>query len=126
MVAGKDISPEKVAARLKSTRSRVKLDDLAETIIQKFGGIEAFADKYVQDYEAAKMGSTTRARLLDGAVKLMQSVAKKETAPDMDSITDDDLTTQIAEHLDTLLKSTPIVDLIAPKPEGASDGTPTH
>lgn len=125
----KTISSEKVATRLKSAKSRAKIEDLADTLIQKFGGLEKFAQKYVDDYDAAKMGSVTRARLLDGAMKLMQFCGKKDNAPGLDEISDEDLQDQIQQHLDKLLKATPIVDLVSdatPIPtETGADGTPT-
>ncbi len=123
MASGNDISPEKVAARLKTTKSQLKIEDLAGAIMRKFGGFDKFAEKYVADYEAAKMGSVTRARLLDGTMKMFQFIGKKDTAPGLDEITDEDLQDQIAQHLEKLLKATPIVDLVKP---GADDGKTTN
>jgi hypothetical protein len=116
-----DLSPSKIAAKISASQSRVKVEDLAETLIRRFGGLEQFAAKYVADYDAAKMGSVTRARLLDGAMKLMQFVGKKESSQPLDEISDEDLQHQIQEALELTLKAIPIKDMTA---EGADNGTP--
>ncbi len=123
-----DISPEKVAARIKGVRSRVKIEELAETLIQKFGGVDKFADRYVKDYEAAKMGSNTRARLLDGAMKLMQFVGKKDEGVSVEQMSDEEMNLELKDHLEDLVKATNIKDLVVDPPaaEAADNGTPPN
>lgn len=119
-----DLSPEKVAARLKRTPARAKVEDMVDAIIRRFGGIEAFADQYFQDYDKALKGSVTRARLLDGALKMIQFVGKREAATPLDEITDAELQDQIAQALEKVLIATPVADMTK-TPEDAH-GTPAQ
>lgn len=119
-----DLSPEKVAARLKRTPARATVIDMVDAIVRRFGGIEAFADQYFQDYDKALKGSVTRARLLDGALKMIQFVGKREAATPLDEITDAELQDQIAQALEKVLIATPVADMTK-TPEDAH-GTPAQ
>lgn len=122
------ISPAKLAAKLKKHTAKVRVDDLTDAIIREFGGMGEFAKQYVTDYNKAPAGSVTRGRLMAGALRLVEMVSKKDEGSAVEEMSDAELETEISEHLDRLLKATPIVDMTdAPPPTptgGAPDGTP--
>ena len=123
----KKVSTEKIASKIKGAKSRARIEDLAESIITKFGGLEKFAESYVEDFKAAKMGSVTRARLLDGALKLLQFCGKKDQPTSIEDFTDDELQAEIKEHFSELVQSMKIEDLTMddlPISEAPADGTP--
>ncbi len=117
-----DISPAKLAARLKQSPSRAKVEDVIDAIMRRVGGIESFADQYVQDMDKAPKGSVTRARLLDGVLKMVQFAGKRESATPLDEMSDSELQEQIQQALEKVLITTPIVDLT--KPAEDANGAP--
>lgn len=122
-MATPDISPSKLAAKLQKKTSAARVDDLADAIMQKFGGLGKFAEKYVDEFDRANKGSVARSRLLAGVVRLVEVSSKKEQGSAVDEMSDSDLESIVGEMLQKVLKATPIVDM---QVEGAKNGAPPN
>lgn len=124
-MATPDISPAKLAAKLQKKAASVRVADLADAIIRKFGGLEKFAANYVRDYEEANKGSIARSRLLAGALRLVEMTSKKETHTAVEEMSDSELEEQVAKAVRKLLQATPIADMTVDSPQGVAPNGPS-
>jgi hypothetical protein len=53
-------------------------DDVADKILDAFGGVQEFATAYVDEYMKAPPGSPERSALLDGVIRLIEVANKKD------------------------------------------------
>ena len=87
--------------------------ELAAAVMKRFGGIEKFADKYFEVVDAIlEKDPSTRLALsaVDGVAKMIRdSTVMRETAPDVNNLSDEELELEFQRMIEQKLESQKIV-----------------
>lgn len=93
----------------KASRRRLDVTEVAAELMEAFGGAREFASRYYREFDGAKPGSISRAKMLDGLIRLVMSAAshdKKKGLP-LDDLGDEDLVAILTEVLNERVQNAP-------------------
>jgi hypothetical protein len=111
VVKSRGVAEESLAGVVAAGKA-VNVAELAEELIQAFGGARKFAARYYHEYRAAKAGTISRSRMLEGVLRTISisSAQTKAAQRDEGSLTDSELATAALDLLSRTGLTQPTVE----------------
>jgi hypothetical protein len=105
--AQKEAALQSFVSAISSKKNKQRIPHLAEMVehlIREFGGPHKFAAKYRQVFDQAIANNMTRAKMLDGVLRLIESVSSQSTSDldDVGALTEDDLRAAASQYIGKL------------------------
>lgn len=95
-------SPASILKSIEQSQGKLDMSDLAEKLIEVFGGPGKLAKEYHDSFKDTAAGSTARQKMIEGVLRYARDASPKGVEDDVSLLTDEDLERTI--H-DTLMKA---------------------
>jgi hypothetical protein len=84
-------TPQGILRSIERSLGNLDMAELAESMIEAFGGKQAIAKEFHEAYKTTTAGSTARQKMLEGMLRLVGQAAPKSSDEDVTLLTDEDL-----------------------------------
>lgn len=107
------MNASEILTALSKRNSLPDMDDLLTAIVGQFGGFQEFAKEFYEAYNRCKKTPMASAKMLEGVIRLMNTVNDKRTATPIEQLSTSELEAIV---LDLMKKNQPIPQPPAEEP----------
>lgn len=91
------LTATEILAALSRRNQLPEMDDLLTAIVGQFGGFQEFAKEFYEAYKRCKQTPMAASKMLEGVMRLMNTVNEKRTATPIEQLSTPELETIVLE-----------------------------